>query len=1334
MTNFRSAAIATGNAIDESAYDNVKIVSDNIADVVNVSGVLSSGGFAGVADNVASIGSVASNIADVVTTAGLEVEIQSIATDKVTLDSLYTDKATLDSIFADKSKLDSLVADKTALDSLYADKSIFDRVYASIANIDTVSTQEANITNIANNVVPNMAEILLADDNAATATTKALEADAAATAALASETAAGLSETNAATSESNAATSASEAQTFRDEVALIYDQFDDRYLGAKTVDPTLDNDGNVLAVGALYYNTTTKEVRFWDGTTWDRPEYSASQSALIAQGYAESAEADAIQVAANLVSTNQDTIDTAADRVQTGLDAASTAADVLATAADRAATAQDAIDTAADAAQTALDRIATGNDVTATNADVVITNADVVQTNLDKVATAADRVQTSLDATATSADLLATNQDVLDTAANVVLTNADVVTTGNNATAAQTAQGLAEAARDAAQLAETNAVASADFVDDLVLGAKAVAPTVDNDGGVLQVGAIYYDISIPGSEQLKIWDGTAWQVTVFDTSGVVTSFNGREGTVTLTTADVNTALGFTAVELTKINVDALGINAGTVNSLTVETAVPVGALFTDTNTETTTTLSLSTNILRYVDELGATTALDLSLYLDDTNLAYIASGALNGTTGIATFTRDDASTFTVDLSALLDDTSVTVNDTLISISTTEALSANQGKVLKGLADGLETRVALNDVKVSNVNHPLVETAVPLNALFTDTVYDSTAIDAAVALNTAKISFDSTSSTRLANTSGNNTGDQDLSGYSLTSHTHTGTYEPADATILKDADIGTTIQAYSANTTLKGNTFNGNSQLVETTADGKLPVIDGSNLTGISQDLSGLMVKTSNLSDVASQQTALNNITAAGSATNEYVLTKDTATGNAVFKASVGGGASTLVDLTDTTISTPTDAQVLTYDTATSKWINADATGGAGGGIGEFKGDSIAISSVGATLANDDGTSNDNIGIGDDVLTALTTQINNVAIGKFSCKDVISNSNVGIGYLAGVYISSGSNNIAVGANALQGAVSAKLTGSYNIGIGSGTGDKLTTGQYNVLNGYQAGYGSTTSSFNVMIGDRAGKLNTSGGSNVLIGEQTGYNFSTGSRNTVIGQMAGWSANGSLNVFLGTYAGYSETGSSKLHIGTVYGESLIQGDFLARTLQVNGSLDVEAITVGGAAIGGGGAMELISTQVVSASVASVEFTGLTTYDRYEIRFALNSVAKARMQILLSVDNGVSFITTGYDSAITKNGVTTTTAVASVPYIDIGGSAYYQRAGVIELENMKTTDGAIVNFRITGSSGVGGVAALTHGTERLAAQTLDIDAIQILTNLNTFDSGEVSLYGIKG
>jgi len=59
---------------------------------------------------------------------------------------------------------------------------------------------------------------------------------------------------------------------------------------------------------------------------------------------------------------------------------------------------------------------------------------------------------------------------------------------------------------------------------------------------------------------------------------------------------------------------------------------------------------------------------------------------LDPTTGIATFTRDDNSTFTLDLSALLDDTTVTVVDALLSTATDEALSANQGRVLKGMID------------------------------------------------------------------------------------------------------------------------------------------------------------------------------------------------------------------------------------------------------------------------------------------------------------------------------------------------------------------------------------------------------------------------------------------------------------------------------------------------------------------------------------------------------------------------------------------------------------------------------------------------------------------------
>jgi hypothetical protein len=105
-------------------------------------------------------------------------------------------------------------------------------------------------------------------------------------------------------------------------------------------------------------------------------------------------------------------------------------------------------------------------------------------------------------------------------------------------------------------------------------------------------------------------------------------------------------------------------------------------------TETLTSLGLAANILTYTDEDGTETDLDLSLYLDDTNLARLTSGSLNSTTGVATFTRDDATTFTIDMSAFLD--AITLNNTLTSTSTTEGLTAAQGKVLKDLIDGLNT--------------------------------------------------------------------------------------------------------------------------------------------------------------------------------------------------------------------------------------------------------------------------------------------------------------------------------------------------------------------------------------------------------------------------------------------------------------------------------------------------------------------------------------------------------------------------------------------------------------------------------------------------------------------
>jgi hypothetical protein len=50
--------------------------------------------------------------------------------------------------------------------------------------------------------------------------------------------------------------------------AASYDSFDDRYLGAKSSAPSVDNDGDALVEGALYWNSVSNAMLAWDGAAW----------------------------------------------------------------------------------------------------------------------------------------------------------------------------------------------------------------------------------------------------------------------------------------------------------------------------------------------------------------------------------------------------------------------------------------------------------------------------------------------------------------------------------------------------------------------------------------------------------------------------------------------------------------------------------------------------------------------------------------------------------------------------------------------------------------------------------------------------------------------------------------------------------------------------------------------------------------------------------------------------------------------------------------------------------------------------------------------------------
>ncbi len=133
------------------------------------------------------------------------------------------------------------------------------------SSASAASTSASNASTSATNAANSATS---ASTSASTATTQATNAASSATAAAGSATAAAGSATTASTQATNASSSATAAAASAAAAAASLDSFDDRYLGPKSSDPTVDNDGNALVTGALYYNTTSQTMKVYDGATW----------------------------------------------------------------------------------------------------------------------------------------------------------------------------------------------------------------------------------------------------------------------------------------------------------------------------------------------------------------------------------------------------------------------------------------------------------------------------------------------------------------------------------------------------------------------------------------------------------------------------------------------------------------------------------------------------------------------------------------------------------------------------------------------------------------------------------------------------------------------------------------------------------------------------------------------------------------------------------------------------------------------------------------------------------------------------------------------------------
>ena len=120
-------------------------------------------------------------------------------------------------------------------------------------------------------------------------------------------------------------------------------------------------------------------------------------------------------------------------------------------------------------------------------------------------ATSATNAATSATAAATSAT---------SSASSATSSASSATSSASSATTATTQASAASTSATAAATSATSAAASFDSFDDVYLGEKSSAPTLDNDSDALQAGALYFNSS---TNALNVYSGSSWSAIAADT-------------------------------------------------------------------------------------------------------------------------------------------------------------------------------------------------------------------------------------------------------------------------------------------------------------------------------------------------------------------------------------------------------------------------------------------------------------------------------------------------------------------------------------------------------------------------------------------------------------------------------------------------------------------------------------------------------------------------------------------------------------------------------------------------------------------------------------------------
>lgn len=200
-------------------------------------------------DNLTTIGNVEDNLTVINTLEDNLVALQSLHTNIAKLQNIDTNMSTLQNIDTNMSKLHNIDTNMSKLQAIYTDLTKLESIYDNLTMLLAIYNNLAALNNINSQVIPNLTELLLVNDNAIQ-----VAAD----------------KVTVATDKGIVAGYKDAVSAMKVAVESIYDTFDDRFLGVKTNDPIVDNDGNILQDGAMYFNDSSNALKVYslDNTTW----------------------------------------------------------------------------------------------------------------------------------------------------------------------------------------------------------------------------------------------------------------------------------------------------------------------------------------------------------------------------------------------------------------------------------------------------------------------------------------------------------------------------------------------------------------------------------------------------------------------------------------------------------------------------------------------------------------------------------------------------------------------------------------------------------------------------------------------------------------------------------------------------------------------------------------------------------------------------------------------------------------------------------------------------------------------------------------------------------